>query len=53
MVFAICKIEDGTLTLAVYDKSQEPPKTFDGAATSYVVKKVQPSNEKAEPPKAK
>ena len=53
MVFAICKIEDGTLTLAVYDKSQEPPKTFDGAATSYVVKKVQPPNENAAPPNAK
>ena len=53
VVFAIFKIEDGTLTLAAYDMSDEPPKTFASATSRYVVKKVQPQKKKAEPPKAK
>ena len=40
VVFAIFKIEDGALTLAVNDGSEEPPKTFDGASSRYTVKKV-------------
>jgi hypothetical protein len=42
VVFAIFKIEDGTLTLAEDDMSDEPPKTFHSATSRYVVKKVQP-----------
>ena len=49
MVFAIFKIEDGTLTLAEDDTSDKPPKTFLGATSRYVVKQVQPT----EPPKTK
>jgi len=51
VVFAIFKIEDGTLTLAAYDMPDEPPKTFASATSRYVVKKVQQKN--AEPPKTK
>lgn len=51
VVPAILKIEDGTLTLAAYDMSEEPPKTFESATSRYVVKKVQKKN--AEPPKTK
>jgi hypothetical protein len=43
VVFAIYKIEDGTLTLA--DGSDEPPKTFEGASSRYTLKKVQPQKE--------
>lgn len=53
VVFAICKIEDGTLTLAEYDMSDKPPKTFASDTSRYVVKKVQPHKKDAEPPKAK
>jgi uncharacterized protein (TIGR03067 family) len=53
VVFAIFKIEDGTLTLAAYDMSDEPPKTFASATSRYVVKKVQPQKKNAEPPKTK
>jgi hypothetical protein len=53
VVFAIFKIEDGTLTLAEVDGSDEPPKTFSSASSRYVVKKVQPQKENAEPPKTK
>ncbi|MDB6170921.1 MAG: hypothetical protein JWL59_232 [Chthoniobacteraceae bacterium] len=49
LVAAIFKIEDGTLTLAEYDISDEPPKTFDGA-NRYVVKRVPPQKKNAEPP---
>ena len=52
VVFAIFKIEDGTLTLAV-GIPDEPPKSFDSATSRYVVKKVQPQEKDAEPPKAK
>ena len=48
VVFAIFKIEDGTLTLADFDPSGGPPESFDRAATRYVVKKVQPQEKKAE-----
>src|SRR6185369_14602474 len=51
VVFAIFKVEDGTLTLAAYDMSDEPPKTFAGATSRYVVRKVQPQKKNAEPPK--
>jgi len=53
VVGAIFKIEDGTLTLADYAISGEPPKTFADAASRYVVKKVQPQTKSAEPPKTK
>ena len=42
IVFAIFKIEDGTLLLATYDGSDKPPTTFDGASNRYTVKKVPP-----------
>ena len=45
VVFAIYKIEDGTLTLAV--EGNEPPKTFAGASAHYILKKVQPGNAEA------
>lgn len=53
VVGAIFKIEDGTLTLADYAMSDEPPKTFADATSLYVVKKVQPQKKSAEPPKTK
>ena len=53
VVPAIIRIEDGTLTLAAYNISEEPPKTFDDATTKYVVKQVQPKKEHANPPKTK
>jgi hypothetical protein len=51
VVFAIFKIEDGTLTLAVH--GDEPPKTFAGASSHYVLKKVQPQRRNAEAPTSK
>ena len=45
VVFAIYKIEDGTLTLAV--EGNEPPKTFAEASAHYNLKKVQPRNAEA------
>jgi hypothetical protein len=42
VVFAIFKIEDGTLTLAEDDMSDKPPKDFPSASSRYNVKKVQP-----------
>jgi hypothetical protein len=45
VVFAIYKIEDGTLTLAV--EGGEPPKTFAGASAHYNLKKVRPGNAEA------
>ena len=53
VAFAIFKIEDETLTLATYDPSDEPPKTFASATNRYVVKKVQPQKKNAEPSKTK
>jgi hypothetical protein len=53
VVGAIFKIEDETLTLAAYDMSDEPPKTFSSATSRYVVKKVKPPEKNAEPPKLK
>jgi hypothetical protein len=41
VVFAIFKIEDGTLLLAV-GMPDKPPKTFDDDSSRYKVKKVQP-----------
>lgn len=40
VVFAIFKIEDGTLLLGTYDGSDKPPKTFDDVLDRYAVKKV-------------
>ena len=51
VVFAIFKIEDGTLTLAEVDMSGEPPKTFSSASSLYVLKQVQPQKKNTEPPK--
>ena len=45
VVFAIFKIEDGTLTLAEDDMSNEPPKTFASASSRYNVKKIQPQKQ--------
>ena len=53
VVFAIFKIEDGTLTLAEVDMSDEPPKTFSSASSRYVLKQVQPQKRNTEPPKTK
>jgi len=53
VVPAIIKIEDGTLTLAAYNMSEEPPKTFADATTKYVVKQVQPKKENAKPSETK
>jgi hypothetical protein len=48
VVYAIYKIEDGTLTLAEFDGSDKPPKTFEGNSSRYTVRKVQPQTKKAE-----
>jgi len=48
VVFAIFKMEDGTLTLAEDDMSDKPPKTFPSAPSRYKVKKVQPQRRNAE-----
>jgi len=53
VVFAIFKIEDGTLTLAEDDMSDKPPKTFAAATSRYVVNKVQSQKKNAEPLKTK
>lgn len=42
VVYAIYKIEDGTLTLAEFDGQAKPPESFDNDASRYVVKKVEP-----------
>jgi hypothetical protein len=42
VVFAIFKIEDGTLLLAEDDMSDRPPKSFADASSRYNVKKVKP-----------
>jgi hypothetical protein len=51
VVFAIFKIEDGTLTFAEDDMSDKPPQTFASASRRYSVKKVHPQKKKAQPPK--
>jgi hypothetical protein len=48
VVFAIVKIEDGVLTLAVDDGSGEPPQTFSGASSRYSLKRVPPRGVKSE-----
>lgn len=53
VVGAIFKIEDGTLTLADYAISAEPPKSFSSASSLRVLKKVQPQKKNTEPPKTK
>lgn len=52
VVFAIFKIEDGTLILAV-DGPDEAPKAFSSASSRYVLKQVQPETKITEPPKTK
>src|SRR6185369_4064586 len=49
VVFAIFKIEDGTLTLAEVDMSDKPPKTFSSDSSRYVLKQVQPQKNNIEP----
>ena len=51
VVFAIFKIEDGTLTLAEDDMSDKPPKTFSSASSHYDLKQVQPQKKNTQPPK--
>ncbi len=53
VVGAIFKIEDGTLTLADYTLSDEPPKTFANAKTRYVLKHVPSQQKPPEPLKPK
>ena len=53
VVFAIFKIEDGTLTLAEDDMSDQPPKSFSSASSRYVLKQAQPQKKNTEPPKTK
>ena len=48
VIFAIFKIEDGTLLLAEDDGSDKPPKSFADASSRYTLKKFQPQREKAE-----
>jgi uncharacterized protein (TIGR03067 family) len=51
VVRAFFKIEDGTLTLAtIGDDAEETPKSFEGAATRYELRKVQPPEKNTEPP---
>lgn len=49
VVFAIYKIEDGTLSLAEDDGSGKPPSTFAGATSRYVVRKVRVDGKHAGP----
>ena len=44
VIFAIFKIEDGTLTLAEDDDSDKPPESFSSASSVFSVKKVQKKN---------
>jgi len=53
VVGAIFKIEDGTLTLADYTLSDEPPKTFASARSRYVLKRVPSKQKPTEPLKPK
>jgi hypothetical protein len=60
-VFAIVKVEEGTLTLVgIQATAAEPPKTFgefpfleDNRIFRYTLKKVQPQNKITQPPQAK
>jgi hypothetical protein len=53
VVFAIFKIQDGTLTLAEDDMSDKPPKTFASASSRYNLRKVQPQKKITDPSKTK
>ena len=56
MIFAIFKIEDGTLTLVTLtedDMSDKRPKTFTNASNHYVLKQVHPQKKNTEPSKTK
>ena len=48
VIFAIFKIEDGTLTLAVDDGGDAPPATFADASSRYILKKGQPQEKSPE-----
>src|SRR5437879_6637571 len=48
VVFAIFKIEDGTLTLAEDDMSDKPQKNFPSASSRYNVKQAQPKKKNAD-----
>ena len=39
VVPAILKIQDGTLTLAIADSADKPPRSFADAASSYLLEK--------------
>lgn len=51
VVFAIFKIEDGTLLLAEDDMSDKAPKSFAGASSRYTVRKVKKTKAEASTPK--
>jgi hypothetical protein len=53
VVFALFKIEDGTLLLGTYGESAKPPKSLEATSDRYTVKKVQPQKKKAEPSPSK
>jgi uncharacterized protein (TIGR03067 family) len=54
VVRAVFKIEDGTLTLAtISDDPEETPKSFEGLATRYELRRVLPQEKNSEPPKSK
>ncbi len=46
VVFAIMKIEDGTLTLAVNDGADAPPTSFADASSRYILRKGQPPGDR-------
>jgi len=53
VVFAIFKIEDGTLTLATGNGSEEALKVFEAAPNRYELRRVQPQKKNAQPPKTR
>lgn len=54
VVRAVFKIEDGTLTLAtISDDPEETPKSFEGLATRYELRRVLPQEKNSDPPKSK
>ena len=56
VIFAIFKIEDGTLTLVTLtedDMSDKRPKTFTNASNRYILKQVHPQKKNTDPPKTK
>ena len=53
VVVVIFKIEDGTLTLATDNGSEEALKVFEGAPNRYELRKVQPQKKNTQPRKTK